>query len=71
MALWRAARVLEETGFKSRSSIYKMVDAGEFPAPVRLTDYAVAWKSEEVIAWCEARPVANTVRGPHQKAAGR
>jgi len=39
----------------SRSSIYKMVSAREFPPPVRLGPRAVGWLESEVEAWLTSR----------------
>lgn len=41
-----------------RSKLYAMVRAGEFPAPVKLSSRAVAWRASEVHAWIEAREAA-------------
>jgi prophage regulatory protein len=67
VALWRQPTVSEETGL-ARSTIYKKVAEGEFPPPVRLTSNTVAWRSEEVEEWIRARPVAESVQGPHRDA---
>lgn len=55
--LLRLKDVMRRTGL-GRSTIYLYVGRGEFPAPRRLTSTAVAWRSDEVDAWVEARPVA-------------
>ncbi|HEX9593189.1 MAG TPA: AlpA family transcriptional regulator [bacterium] len=34
-----------------RSTIYKRVEEGTFPAPVRIGSRAVAWSSHEVAEW--------------------
>lgn len=39
----------------ARSTLYKLVASGEFPAPVKLTKRAVAWPSDVVRAWIDAR----------------
>lgn len=41
-----------------RSKLYEMVRAGEFPAPVKLSSRAVAWRASEVQSWIKAREVA-------------
>lgn len=46
----RLPNVIESTGL-SRSSIYRKVDAGEFPRPVRLGSKSVAWIEAEVQGW--------------------
>lgn len=37
----------------ARSSIYKMMDEGTFPRPVKLGRRAVGWRSEDIEAWLE------------------
>lgn len=39
----------------SRSSIYDKVKKGDFPAPVKLGERSVAWVSEEIDFWLDAR----------------
>ena len=41
----------------SRSSIYKMILAGEFNRPVRVGTMAVGWRASDIAAWMESRPV--------------
>jgi prophage regulatory protein len=53
--LLRAWDVAREIGV-SRSTIWRMIQAGKFPKPVQLTGNAVAWKRNEVFAWIAARP---------------
>lgn len=48
--LWRLPKVEAETGLK-RSAIYRLIQLGKFPPPVKLTDRASAWVSTEVQAW--------------------
>lgn len=37
------------------SRIYELVAAAKFPAPVRLSDRAVAWRSDDILAWIDSR----------------
>ena len=39
----------------SRSTIYLMIQRGEFPAPVKLGRRAVAWRAEDVEDWIQRR----------------
>lgn len=39
----------------SRSQIYHLVAAGDFPAPLKLGPRASAWVEAEVIAWVDER----------------
>jgi len=42
----------------SRSSIYAMMDADEFPRPIRIGRRAVAWPESTILAWLAERPTA-------------
>jgi prophage regulatory protein len=53
----RRTEVEDLTGL-SRSTIYRMMDAGQFPRPIRLTQKAVGWKETDIAAWLDSRPVA-------------
>jgi prophage regulatory protein len=53
-ALLRRQQVEALTGL-ARSTIYKLIQTGDFPAPVRLTAKSVAWPSEAVAAWIDTR----------------
>ncbi len=39
----------------SRSTIYSLIAAGDFPAPVKLGPRASAWVKSEIEAWAESR----------------
>lgn len=52
--LLRRREVELKTG-KSRSSIYKGVSDGTFPAPVPIGDNSVAWLEEEIDGWIAER----------------
>jgi prophage regulatory protein len=52
--LLRRPEVEKMTGL-SRSKIYLMVAADEFPKPVNLGPRAVAWVQREVEAWMDDR----------------
>lgn len=60
------ALVLPDTGFVrqrlllrfvpfSKSTLWRRVKAGEFPAPVKLSTGITAWKAEEVRSWISGR----------------
>ena len=40
----------------SRSTIWRWVKSGEFPAPIQLGPRAVAWPASEIEGWMAARP---------------
>ena len=50
----RLPDVLERTGYR-RTTIYEMIKAGNFPAPVHLGPRAVAWVESEVEDWMQER----------------
>ena len=55
--LLRLPIVIQATGL-GRSTIYKLVAEKKFPAPVRLTSRAVAWRSGDIERWTCKRPLA-------------
>ena len=57
--LLRRREVERITGM-SRSSIYRLMQEGGFPRPVRVGPSAVRWKSSDITAWIESRPVATS-----------
>lgn len=52
--IMRLPAVKAATGL-AKSSIYRLVAAGDLPAPVRLTKRAVGWKRREVESWLAER----------------
>jgi len=42
---------LSESLGVSRSTIYRWISEGEFPAPVRIGERAVRWRSEDIEQW--------------------
>lgn len=55
--LYRRPRVEEITGF-GRSSIYRGISEGWFPAPVKTGPRAVAWRGRDLIDWINSRQTA-------------
>ena len=53
--LLRRQQVEEIAGIK-RSSIYRLMDDGEFPRPVKVGPAAVRWKASDITAWLDSRP---------------
>ena len=47
----------------SRSSLYSMMDAGEFPRPIRIGKRAVAWPQSAIVAWLAERPTSHGAAG--------
>jgi prophage regulatory protein len=54
-SLVRLPAVLALVGL-SRTQIYRLMSAGQFPTSVRISARSVAWRAAEVVAWIETRP---------------
>lgn len=52
--LMRCPEVLSRVGL-SKSTLYEMTTAGEFPGPIPIGRQAVAWLETEVDAWIASR----------------
>ena len=53
--LLRLPQVEQFCGLK-KSAIYVQIKEGKFPRPVKLGARSVAWRSNEVDEWIQARP---------------
>ena len=53
--LLRLGEVLENTRL-CKSQLYRLMDAGEFPKPVRLGPRTVRWTNKTVRCWVENLP---------------
>jgi hypothetical protein len=42
----------------SSPTLWRMVKAGKFPAPVKLSDRVTAWRVEDIRAWMQTRGMA-------------
>lgn len=62
MALVRMPTVTRLTAL-SRSTIYRLVASGKFPAPVRLSAHSIAWHMADIEQWTAERPCAIGTRG--------
>ena len=51
----RLPAVIEYTGL-SRSSIYRLIDKGAFPAPILIGEKATAWLPADIDAWFATLP---------------
>jgi prophage regulatory protein len=58
ISILRRPAVEERVGL-SRATIYAKMADGSFPKPIRLSERAVGWKSDDIDAWLEARPMAS------------
>ena len=61
--LLRRREVEEITGL-ARSSIYRYMQEGDFPRPVRVGPAAVRWRESDIVRWLESRPTARGEIGP-------
>ena len=61
--LLRRGEVEEITGL-ARSSIYRYMQEGDFPRPVRVGPAAVRWRESDIVRWLESRPTARGEIGP-------
>ena len=52
--LLRLPTVIEQTGL-ARSSIYRRIQDGDFPAPVKLSSRAIGWPRHTIEAWKASR----------------
>lgn len=59
----RRPEVLAKTGL-SKTSIYNLECAGDFPAHFMLTPRCAVWDEAEVDAWLESRRAAPAVAAP-------
>jgi prophage regulatory protein len=50
----RRPQVEEKTGL-ARSTIYKLIADGDFPAPINLAPRTVGWVESEIESWLESR----------------
>ena len=54
-AILRLPEVMRLTGL-GRSTIYRLLAAGQFPLPVQLSVRAVGWRRSDVDHWTAERP---------------
>lgn len=65
--LLRRREVQEATGL-SRTALYRLIAANDFPAQVRLSINTVGWLRSEVDAWIAGRVAASRAGKPSTKA---
>ena len=58
--LLRLPQVEQSCGLK-KSAIYAQIKEGKFPRPVKLGARSVAWRSNEVDEWIQARPRTQSI----------
>ena len=57
----RLPQVMKRTGLPV-SSLYRLMDAGQFPRPIHLSERAVGWESTSIEAWLEQRRAERDAR---------
>lgn len=57
----RLPAVMAKTGL-SRSSIYALIQSGEFPKQIRLSRQTVGWDSASVDAWIQDKISASVLK---------
>jgi prophage regulatory protein len=59
--LLRLPQVKELTGL-GRSTIYRLMENGEFPRQVAISRGAIGWRESDIQAWIESRQLAIEAR---------
>lgn len=59
--LLRLREVMRKTGMGS-STIYRKMDQGEFPRPVRISPTMVRWRESEIDAWIDSLAPATILK---------
>lgn len=50
-----SAKMVSERTSLSRTTLWRLCKAGQFPASIRLSPQRVAWRESDVSAWLEAK----------------
>ena len=58
MKFYRVNDLVPLTGL-SRSTIYRLVDKGDFPKPIKLSPRIIGWEEEAVLRWKEDKVSSN------------
>ena len=56
----RLRQALSVTGL-SKATIYRLLNVGAFPRPIRLSERAVGWRTEEIDEWLASRERAGSM----------
>lgn len=56
----RRPQVENKTGL-GRSSIYRLIQLGQFPKPIKLTERSVGWLESEIDNWIQSRQRADVM----------
>lgn len=52
----RIPEVMARTGLRARSTIWRKVRDGSFPAPVQIGANSIGWPADEISDWLAAQP---------------
>lgn len=58
--LLRQPQVLEMTGIKSKSTLWRWILDGSFPRPIKIGPRASAWPLETIQVWIAEKQAAST-----------
>ena len=59
MKFYRVNDLVPLTGL-SRSTIFRLVDKGDFPKPIKLSARIIGWEEEAVLRWKEDKVSSNS-----------
>ena len=59
MRLLRMPEVVKRTGI-SRATIYRRIEAGDFPRQCQISENVVGWPEHQVTEWIKSRPRVHT-----------
>ena len=59
--LLRLKEVVQMVGL-SRTSIYRLVDSGDFPHPIRVGPRAVRWRLRDIEQWMFGTPLSQPTK---------
>jgi prophage regulatory protein len=54
VTFWRWPKVKQVVGM-GRTTVFLLYKDGKFPKPFKISKGSIAWRSDEVMAWMEAR----------------
>jgi prophage regulatory protein len=56
--IFRRSEVDELTGL-SDNTRRRMIERGDFPAPIQIAPRVIGWRRSDIRAWLESRPIAH------------
>lgn len=58
VGIYRRREVIAIAG-ASDNTIRRMIERGEFPAPIQISPRAIGWRKSDIHAWLSSRPEAH------------